>query len=361
VKRPPGRRSRPSSRRSTTRAADRKLSTAWIPRLLELSDRLRIVSRTALLRAIESGTLDRMARPVGRGAGDVTFGIDVPAERELDRWLLQMARQEPLSLLTEDAGWRHFGPGKRGKPVELRGFDHGGPRICVDPIDGTRVLMTDLRSAWSVIALAGPGKERPRLSDTVIGVVSEIPDSRAAKWRRLSAWRGGGCRYEERRMADGRLLDGRALSSGRDDRADHGFFPFFRYAADQRPAIAAIEAAFFARLADREGADVRSCYDDQYTSNGGQLALLALGRYRMIADLRAWDAGRRGRASVTSKPYDISGAVLCAREAGCVLEAPGGGVLDFPLDAETPVSFVGWVNAPTHKRLGGHLRAALRR
>lgn len=337
-----------------------KLAQAWLPRLVALSDRLRVATRSALLEAIESGKLDAMARPVGRGAGDVTYGLDVPAERELDRWLEENARRGPLSLLTEDAGWRHRGPGKRGKTVELAGFDHGGPRISVDPVDGTRVLMTELRSAWSVIGLAGPGESAPRLSDVAMGVLSEIPDSRAASFRRLSARRGAGCTLEERTLR-GRALGGRRrLSTGKDDRPDHGFFPFFRYAADQRPALAAIEAAFFARLARLEGAEVRNCYDDQYTSNGGQLALLALGRYRMIADLRAWDAARRKRASVTSKPYDVAGAVLCAREAGCVVEAADGGELDFPLDAETPVSFVGWVNSATHERLRRHLSAAMR-
>lgn len=332
-----------------------------MPRLVALSDRLRAATRGALLAAIESRTLDRMARPVGHGVGDVTYGLDVPAERELDRWLVETARQGPLSLLTEDAGWRHFGPGKRRKPVALADFDHGGPRISIDPVDGTRVLMTDLRSAWSVIALAGPGVGLPRLSEVAVGVLSEIPDSRAASFRRFSASRGAGCRLEERTLRGRELRAPRLLSTGKDDRPDHGFFPFFRYAADQRPALAAIEAAFFARLAAREGAEVRTCYDDQYTSNGGQLALLALGRYRMIADLRAWHAARRGRASVTSKPYDVAGAVLCAREAGCVIEAPGGGELDFPLDAVTPVSFVGWVNEPTRKRLWKHLAAAMRR
>jgi hypothetical protein len=345
---------------------DRRLASVWLPRLIELSDRLRRATRGALATAIDAGTLDALARPVGQGAGDLTYGIDVPAEAELDRWLEEMARLGPLSLLTEDRGWRHFGPGvpgKRPRPVPLDGFDHGGPRISVDPVDGTRVLMTDLRSAWSVIGLAGPGAGIPRLSDVAVGVLGEIPDSRAASFRRLSARRGAGCRLEERRIDGGRggakLLAQRSIRTGRDDRPDHGFFPFFRYAAAERPALARIEAAFFARLAARERAETRTCYDDQYTSNGGQLALLALGKYRMIADLRAWHAERRARRTITSKPYDVSGAILCAREAGCIVESPGGGALDFPLDTTTPVSFVGWTNAATEARLGKHLRAAM--
>ena len=46
-------------------------------------------------------------------------------------------------------------------PGEIRPFDHGGPRVVIDPIDGTCHLMNDLRSAWTVIGLAGPGEGQP--------------------------------------------------------------------------------------------------------------------------------------------------------------------------------------------------------
>jgi fructose-1,6-bisphosphatase/inositol monophosphatase family enzyme len=329
------------------------VNARWLPRLVDLSDRIRVAARRALLDAVGKGDLAPLARVAGEGAGDVTYGIDVPTEEVLTEWLLEESRSGPLSILTEDAGWRHRGP-----EGELPGFDHGGPRISVDPIDGTRMLMSDLRPAWSVIGLAGPGRDAPRLSEVVLGILSEIPDSRAAHYRRLVAERGKGCRCEERELADGRVVSTRKLDTGSDDRVDHGLFPFFRYMPDQRPEIAAIEAAFFAGLAEHEGADVRACWDDQYVSNGGQLALLALGTYRMIADLRASVAARHGRTTLTGKPYDISGAVLCAQEAGCIVTAVDGSPLDFPLDAETPVGFVGWANAATSERLAPHLAAS---
>jgi fructose-1,6-bisphosphatase/inositol monophosphatase family enzyme len=331
------------------------VSESWLERLIELSDRIRGAARSALLDAVKQGSLDPLSRQAGSGAGDVTYGIDVPAEDVTSEWLEETARSLPLSLLTEDAGWRHFGP-----DGVLPGFDHGGPRISIDPIDGTRMLMNDLRPAWTVIGLAGPGARVPRLSEVAFGILSEIPDSRAAKFRRLVARRGEGCRFEERTLADDSVLSERKLDVGSDDRVDHGLFPFFRYMPDQRPEIAAIEAAFFRRLAEKEGADVRACWDDQYVSNGGQLALLAMGTYRMIADLRAWLAKKRGRTTLTGKPYDIAGAVICAQEAGCVVAAVDGSPLDMPLDAETPVGFVGFANRRTASRLGPHLREAMR-
>jgi len=332
---------------------------SWMPRLLALSARIRTAARTALLAAIEHGTLDDLMRPHEEGAGDVTYGIDVPTERVLSDWLEEYARVGPLSLLTEDAGWRHAGPDGRGGRLTLASFDHGGPRIVVDPIDGTRNLMADVRSAWTVIGACRPGADAPRQRDVVLGVLTEIPDSRGRIARELFACSGRGAFTRLVDLETERAFDERTLRADDDARADHGYFPFFRYMADLRPAIARVEAAFFARLAQHENAEIRSCYDDQYISNGGQLALLALGKYRMIADLRAELARVRGRPTITSKPYDVSGAIVVAREAGCVITDANGRELDFPLDAVTPIGFVGWHNEATRARLAPHLAAAL--
>lgn len=339
------------------------LASTWTEPLLDLANRLRRAARTALLDAVERCDVRDLMRPHSIGAGDVTYGIDVPAEDALSAWLDEMARTRPISLLTEDAGWRHRGPAKTGGAVDLAGFDHGGPRIVVDPIDGTRNLMADLRSAWSVIGLCANGEREPRIADVEIGVLAEIPDSRGASARVLHAVRGRGA--EQRLVRLGAQADSvvakRALIADRDDRADHGYFPFFRYMADMRPEIARIEADFFARLEREERAEIRTCYDDQYISNGGQLALLALGTYRMIADLRAFLAEKRARPTMTSKPYDVSGALLVAREAGCVVTHPDGSELDFPLDVTTHIGFVGWANQATRRRLERHLAAAIGR
>ncbi len=330
----------------------------WSERLRDLCARIRVAARSAL-----SDGDANLARPVRAGAGDFTYGLDVASERAVDAWLDETAREHPLSLLTEDAGWRHLGPGAGGRSTparDLDGFDHGGPRIALDPVDGTRGLMHDLRSAWTVVSCAGPGRGEPRLSELELGIVSEIPDSRAARFRVLAARHAGPCLLEERELHGSQPVRAGELSCDGDARCDHGFFPFFRYDPAQRPAVAAVEADFFQRLAREERADLRHVFDDQYISNAGQLVLLALGTYRMIADLRAFLAARSGVRTTTSKPYDLAGAVLCAQRAGCVVTAADGAPLDFPLDCVTPVHFVGWANTGTARRLAPHLAQALR-
>lgn len=327
----------------------------WEPRLRALADRLARVAADALA---EPGAQAELARPMHEGAGDTSFGLDVRCEAAALAWLAEVAASLPLSLLTEDRGWLHRGPAAVGGSRELDGFDHGGPRIALDPVDGTRNLMNDLRSAWSVVAAAGPGADEPRLADVRYGLVAELSTSRESRRRVLSARRGGPCRLELR-ARDGRTLRAGELTTDDDDRPDHGYFPFFRFRPEERPAIAAIEAVFFERLARDEGAAIETCFDDQYITSGGQLVLLALGTYRMVCDLRGTVAAAQGRSTITTKPYDVAGAIVVAESAGCVVTDPRGRPLDFPLDTHTPVAFVAWTNARTRARLEPHLEAAL--
>jgi len=332
----------------------------WRPRLLALCDELRERTHAALCAAEAEGRLDELARPHGEGVGDVTFALDLPSEEHIARWAEDVARREPLSVLTEDAGWRHLGPDGRGGARALAGGDHGGPRLVFDPIDGTRNLMADLRSAWTVVGFAPPGAEPPRMRDCTGGIVSELPGTLAGEYRRLSS-DGRSCTLERRELRTNRPARADVTLRVDDDaRADHGYFPFFRYQPEQRPAIARLEAAFAARLVAHEGAEARSLYDDQYISSAGQLVLLALGRYRMVIDARELVARRHGLAGPTSKPYDLAGALVCARAAGVRVRALEGGELDFPLDATTPVGFAAFVNEPTRARLEPHWHAVLR-
>jgi hypothetical protein len=312
--------------------------------------------------ASSSGAFADLTRTAGIGAGDTTFGLDVEPERIVQAWAEGHARTEPLSVLTEDSGWRHLGPSSAGPGFQyLDGFDHGGPRVAIDPVDGTRNLMFDLRSAWASIALAPPGASVPMLSEVSLGYLRELPDSRSAEARLVVGKpRDGACRLEIVKARDRpTLLREGALRSDDSDQVDGGFFPFFRFHPDMREELAQIEATFFARLAKHEGADQNNIYDDQYISNAGQLLLLASSKYRMVADLRAYVAQRRGRPTVTSKPYDVAAAIPIARAAGCVVTHPDGSPLDFELNATTPVSFVAWANEPTRARLAPHLQATL--
>ncbi|MDF1797654.1 MAG: hypothetical protein P1V81_00630 [Planctomycetota bacterium] len=358
-------------------------AVTWWGQLEELGRRLEACVRGQVIAAANGGAV-RLADIAGAGVGDTTFALDVEPEAVVLAWSEECARRGPLSVLTEDSGWRHLGPGPNGEVRTLGGFDHDGPCIIVDPVDGTRNLMFDLRSAWCELALVPPRTGRaapPRQSEVAAGMLVELPPSRAGRGLRLRGWCQGwapaqalgpdrtaperGCLEDlfdlpTEPTDDLVLVRSRALAVDDDRRVDNGFLPFFRYHPHQRAPLAAVEAAFFARLEAHEGADLRDVYDDQYISNAGQLVLLAQGRYRFLADLRAALARTDGGPPVTSKPYDLAGAVVCARGAGAVVHDAFGADLDFPLDATTPVAWVAYHNLATAERLAPHLAACLR-
>ena len=166
------------------------LAQVWLPLIEDLATRIQKTAWEVMSEALAAGDLESVSRATSMGAGDATFGIDEATERTVTEWLEEAACQYSLSLLTEDRGWRHVGPASDGGWSPRADFDHGGPRIAVDPVDGTRNLMLDLRPAWAVIGLAGPGSDTPRQSETLLGCLAELPISRAAQWRRVSACRG---------------------------------------------------------------------------------------------------------------------------------------------------------------------------
>lgn len=328
---------------------------SWRDLLSDLCSEIRSEVGRALAE-VASGRASRgdVADVVGLGSGDVTFALDGVAERAVDRWLARVAQAGPISLMTEDFGWRHLGPGPSGKAQALGGFDHGGPRIALDPIDGTRNVMYDLRSAWVVVTFAGPGSDAPSYADVTLGMLSEIPDTRGTGIRELDAVRGQG--------AFARLLPGgerQPLRAGGDDRLDRGYFPFFGYSPTGRRAAQALCADVFGELQSTHGIDLTSVLDDQYISSGGQLALLALGTYQAIVDARVSLNRLHGLKVQTAKPYDMAGAALIAEEAGCTVTAPDGSPLEFPIDTKTEVEFAGYQNPAAADAITAALRKRL--
>lgn len=337
--------------------------------LLDLCSEIRREVRRAMQGAFRDGQGARMSAAESMGAGDTTFGIDVVAEAVALAWLERPANW-PVSVLTEDAGWQHRSaePSAPGGPTDRPSgadpFDHGGPRIAIDPIDGTRHLMHDVRAAWVVVSIAGPGAGQPNLSDVETGMLVEIPDSRGNVARELVARRGDGHAVQRLVSLDeaGEENAGPFAPLRADDRRvlDGHYFPFFSFEPAGRESAQALARRVFERLAELEGIDPASILDDQYISSGGQLALLAQGTYRTIVDARIALASATRRPVQTAKPYDVAGAILIAREAGCVVQRPDGAPLDFPIDATTPVEFVGFANHSTADALAPVIAAAIR-
>jgi len=319
-----------------------------VAKLAELQRRLRAALRAEMERQ-SSEVLSRSARD---GAGDTIFGIDIAAEEVLLRFCEEWGKETCFVLVAEglepEAGVTFGSPGSSGPEL----------RVIIDPIDGSRGLMYDKRSAWSLAAVAPDRGPETKLSDITHAVMTELPTTRQATSDVLWATRG------ERTLGRREPLDG---SAGRDldvtpsSREDllHGFATVANYFPGGKELTSRVEEELFRLERGGWNPEKAEVYTDQYISSGGALAELALGRDRFVLDIRPLVHEHIGAAaSLCCRPYDLC-AALVAQQAGCVVTAPDGSPLDAPLDVTTNVAYVGYANQRLAARVQPMVVAAL--
>lgn len=312
--------------------------------------------RDALIAARRQGAA-RLAKVAAVTAADTIYRIDRIGEKAIAAWFERhWPRTWPVQVVMEgvdDAAPLVF---PRGTPVARTLW-----RCIIDPIDGTRNLMYDKRSAWMLTALAPQRGARTTLADIEVAVMTELPTSKQDRSDQISAVRGRG-----RRGLVARTID---LRSGRVRRFEprpstargfeHGFASLVKFFPEGKELTGRIEEALWRELVPRaEGSPL--VFDDEYLTTGGQIYELLVGHDRMIGDLRPLVFAKLGATSaLTCHPYDIC-TELILREAGGLVEAPLGGALRAPLDTTSPVAWVGYANPVLARRVRPVLRRLIR-
>jgi hypothetical protein len=324
-----------------------------LPTIVELHDRI----RTDVVAACEAQSHDDMSAVDHDDVGDTIYAVDRVSERTLIDGLTDLAQEEPLVLIAE------------GLPSEGLVLPVGASerdckwRLLVDPIDGTRGLMYQKRSAWILTGLAPNRGDSTRLCDIVLAVQTEIPLVKQHLCDQLWAVRGMG--GDARRI--NRLRGGSEPLIPHPSRADtvaHGFATVVRFFPGARDILAAIDDDIMLAVGGPSVAGKAVCFEDQYISTGGQLFELMMGHDRFIADLRPLLhdilLARGLQHPLCCHPYDLC-TMLIAEELGLAITDPFGNPLDAPLDLETDVAWVGYANERLRKRVEPALRAALER
>ena len=317
--------------------------------LCRLQDDIRTVA--AKTRGRGAGRLSRVAAVT---AADTIYAIDRISEKVVLTWFARhWPRHWPVELVMEGLE----GPAATfpaGTPVKETLW-----KCIIDPIDGTRGLMYDKRSAWSLAALALQRGPRTNLTDIVVAVMTELPTAKAAAADQYSAVRDRGVRGMRTDLMTGRTRRLAAKPSVA-RQVMHGYASFAKFFPEGKGVLATLEEKLWRRLGGADSPHGIAVFDDQYMSTGGQLHELLAGHDRFIADLRPLvPRGRRGSGALTCHPYDICTALI-AQEAGCVVTAPDGGLLRAPLDTTTPVAWVGYANGALARSIGPELRRLLR-
>lgn len=327
-----------------------------IRELLEPIKRLHRLIRDRVVEECEQGSVASLSRVVADDEGDTIFAVDRVSEELLVAFIeREIASTIPVVLIAEGI--------ESGKLVLPRGASEADAvwRILVDPIDGTRGLMYQKRSAWVLTGVAPNKGGDTSLSDIELAVQTEIPLVKQHLSDVLWAVRGEGCRGERYDRTRGETSDVR-ISPSKADTIEQGYATVSRFFPGYREELAAIDDEVVARILGDPREGKAQCFEDQYISTGGQLYELIAGHDRFVADLRPLMRGR-GRAgytdlSICCHPYDLA-TELIAREAGVIVTGADGGSLDAPMNVEADVAWTGYANASIRNQIEPHLRAVL--
>jgi hypothetical protein len=311
-----------------------------------IAHRLRILQadlRAALRSHMKSQEPAVWSRAVRDDAGDTIFGIDAKVEEILVQHCQEWGRTQHFVLVAEgiEPGGIQFGkPGLGGPPF----------RLLVDPIDGTRGLMFDKRSAWCLAGVAPERGAATRLADVEIAVMTELPTTRQATSDVLWAVPGQRTAGERHDLATGAARPIAPVPS-QQDHLRHGFATVCNFFQGGKELVGRLEEAIFARALGGWNPDKAEVYTDQYISSGGQLAELVLGRDRFVLDVRPLVHRKLGVASsLVCRPYDLV-TWRIATAAGCVVTDPFGAPLDVALDTVSDVAFAAYSNPALAARL----------
>ncbi len=315
--------------------------------------------RDAVVAECEKAAVEQLAEVSDdESEGDTIYAVDrVSEELLVELFEHEVASRAPLVLVAEGI--------EDGQLVLPRGAAESEAvwRVVVDPIDGTRGLMYQKRSAWVLTGVARNRGPETNLQEIELAVQTEIPLVKQHLSDMLWALRGEGAHAER----FNRLTGGHQAVALRPSRATtirHGFAMIARFFPGARDELAAIDEEIVSGALGPVESGKAHCFEDQYLASGGQLYELMMGHDRFVADLRPlieMVLNRRGLAlGICCHPYDMC-TELIAREAGVIVTDALGGLLSTPLRVEPDIAWAGYANDAIRREIEPLLLDALKR
>jgi fructose-1,6-bisphosphatase/inositol monophosphatase family enzyme len=321
--------------------------------------RIHELVRDAVVEECQKAELEQLAAVSDDDSeGDTIYAVDRVSEPLLiELFQQEIAKLAPLVLVAEG-----IEGGELVLPIGATEKDAVW-RVVVDPIDGTRGLMYQKRSAWILTGVARNRGADTNLSDIELAVQTEIPLLKQHLSDVLWSIRGEGSHAERfNRLTQERMP--LALQPSRATTIRHGFAMVARFFPGARDELAAIDEEIVQGALGPVQPGKAHCFEDQYLSSGGQLYELMMGHDRFVADLRPVVESllnRRGlKLGICCHPYDIC-TELIAREAGVIVTDENGQPLRAPLKIDEDIAWVGYANDAIRNEIEPLLHTALKR
>ncbi len=301
--------------------------------------------------------LEVRTRVHGHAGSDIIYDIDHRVEQVVVKYMQENAQRfGGIVLIAEGIGESE----KTIYPAELP-EDEAALRIIVDPIDGTRPIMYDKRSAFFLAGAAPNSGPSTRLGNIEVATMVEIPTTRAASMDSLWAIRGGGARGERINFYS-RDRQSFVPQPSSNPSIHRGFVQFVRFFSPGKGELGLIEDELMMRIFPAAKNGENLTFEDQYLSTGAQLYEMLTGKDRFVADVRtalfAKFANEGKRTGHPCHPYDLA-ASLIATEAGIIMTLPGGEPFDAPMDTLSGADWIGYANTAIRQEVEADLTALL--
>lgn len=235
-------------------------------------------------------------------------------------------------------------------------------RVLIDPIDGTRSIMYNKRSAF-FLAGAAPNKgASTRLSDIEVAVMVELPIIKQYLSDSLWAIKGKGSAAHSENVLTGEVKE-KAIRPSSATSIIGGFAQFSRFFPPGREILSRMEDQLIYALVPKNPGGKALVFEDQYICSGGQLYEMLMGHDRFIADVRGLlyrhlrKEGKEG--GHVCHAYDVC-AHLIGTEAGIIVADPEGKPLDAPLSLHEEINWIGYANKDIEKEVKPLLMSLLK-
>jgi len=330
-----------------------------LKKIAESITELHEIIRNKVVSECENTDVAKLSEIAHEGTGDTIYSIDrISEEMIVDFFNTEIVKISPVILVAE-------GISEKGNVVLPEGTEEEDAEfiIIIDPIDGTREIMYQKRSAWILTGIAPNKGKNTNLQDILFAVQTEIPTIKQYLSDTVYAFRGNGveARRYNRLKGEYRFVTLRP-SSARSIK--HGFAMISRFFNGARDVLAQIDEEIIRNILGNVKSDKAVCFEDQYLSSGGQIYELISGHDRFVADLRPLLSDillERGDAlGLCCHPYDLC-TELIAREAGVIITDEKGKPVEALLNLTDNVSWVGYANKDIKELMEPHLQNSLKK